>query len=414
VQVPTLPVRTVRGIVRDAAGKPAARAMVLVQPAGSQSLAECVDRTTTDAEGRFAFADVVPGRASVRAWLPGNTVAQCPVEPVEGEASVELQLDGEPERKVRVELRGATPEQRQGCVFRLRATDRDDYAALPRPFERFQPDANGTAELSGMPAMLRGRFVTAEVPGVLASPMRDIVPKGPPEWTVHFDVLPAGEGLIRGEIADRSGNPVAGKRVVCRPLDPHLHVGDATSSVTDGKGRFAVPAPVAESERFALRLVDEALVLDCERRDQLYSRAFYVTVHHPARVHTMTAIPAVRFQVRLLDPHGLPARAAEVCLVCPAGELGAGWNNQLVRAGGLGAGSDNWKDDDEWQLLGLGGTDAEGRCRLCGLNLPEGEVGLWVSTGGGFRKLGPFTVTRPQGLIDLGTVTLTADETARK
>lgn len=144
-------------------------------------------------------------------------------------AEVWAEVHGEPGRKVRIELRGATPEQQKACVFRLRAVDDRDYVALPRPFE-----------------------------------------------------------------------------------------------------------------------------------------------------------PASRVCVRLLDEDGLPVGGAFVRL------------------------------QQDGHLLGLGGSSFEGSCVLAGLNVPAGELRLLVTTTRLRADFGPFTVTATNGLIDLGTVTLTSDATARK
>lgn len=76
---------TVTGSVRDSEGAPLAGAEVLLRGAGTS--------VSTDEQGQFTLAGVSPGRHVVEARLPGFTVAEEPVEVVEGQvAEITLQL----------------------------------------------------------------------------------------------------------------------------------------------------------------------------------------------------------------------------------------------------------------------------------------------------------------------------------
>jgi hypothetical protein len=76
---------TVTGSVRDSEGAPLAGAEVFLRGAGTSVI--------TDEQGQFTLAGVSPGSHVVEARLPGFTVAEEPVEVVEGQvAVVTLQL----------------------------------------------------------------------------------------------------------------------------------------------------------------------------------------------------------------------------------------------------------------------------------------------------------------------------------
>jgi len=272
--------RTVRGIVRDAHGRPVADVPVRAMPIFWAALPPYEDEeachATTDADGRFSL--LATRRVSAPSW---HLVAQgadgswgsSPVPEPEGPAEgppvlVELEAvrslegrvvspDGAGLAGVRVRPR-FTADSADWSIGQATAPSWDGgvpYHALGPVFGSCVTEPDGRFRLASVP---EGRLLLSfEIDGVAVGYLRDLPPSAPDAAVLGPIVLPAG--AISGVVLSATRRPVAGARVTLERYQASWEFVARGSLVpagfretrTDPSGRFRFPA-IGPTDAFAL------------------------------------------------------------------------------------------------------------------------------------------------------------------
>jgi RNA polymerase sigma factor (sigma-70 family) len=234
------PAPTVAGVVRDSQGRPVAGAQVevSVQVGPGQSHG---DQQSTDAAGRFRFADPPPGRFLIVAWSASEI------------ARLDLLVGDRQQRSIEIRLEPGA--QVEGQVV-------DERGA---PVPHLQIQAQGRAHphyhtldsrADGQGRFLVGPFLpgTASVVALAADnnrtysslprPEQQDVPVSAGHRSRDVRLVVASQGgAVSGQVLDPEGRPLADARVwaaTARPgTPPRRHEAESSrSAVTDGEGRF--------------------------------------------------------------------------------------------------------------------------------------------------------------------------------
>jgi len=241
-------VATVRGIVKDAAGRPAAGAAVTATFSDSEpGQPPQVRRTTTDTSGRFTLPDV-----SVGVWI-------LVVEHSGGTAILELDPDNTEVDVGTVSLRDAEPGTSR--VFG-RVLDGETSDALAAMNVRAFQDSNEVRTTSGPTGYFdfevptRGSWALAvdDPTGAHAGTLVAFFVKHRVTSLVLVYLIEAGERGITGKVlAMEAGLPaVQGVRVEAELATPYVDA--KVESRTDAGGEFLIRTPY--NSRWSLRFTD--------------------------------------------------------------------------------------------------------------------------------------------------------------
>jgi protocatechuate 3,4-dioxygenase beta subunit len=304
-----------RGRVIDIDGEPVEAAAVRL--AGLETRA-----TTTDAAGRFGFAELAAGSYFVSAAKA--PLASAPVAVHLGPDSGELvvRVFGAATLEVRVVALDGEDAISGARVSVLAAAHLGD-----RPVAEAVTDASGTATL---PALTPGSYsVTATADGYRAVEM-PVPPQAGLSWSMTVRMVPGAP--VRGVVVSDDGDPVAGAIVqpipaqmkdayLTRPRDTR------TQTRTDDDGRFTVPA--LEEGQFVLRATHPSY--QAGQSDPLISDG--ATARDGVRI---VVARGGRIAGRVVDADGAPAPFAEV-RINAADPMAAGAGLRTVRTDAAGA-----------------------------------------------------------------------------
>lgn len=333
--------------------------------------------TTTDAEGRYAFAAVPMPQVELAAWAEGCALVSQPVATTR-EAVGDLLLPPGPASPRRVQLAGL-PAGAKAMITVLDIDPRaDNRQELPLPLRSAAVAADGTASLWPLPF---AHQVQCEVPGGRTRPERIRCAGGSTEALLFTAVAPPvpTSTMVTGIVVDELGHGLAGVHVRGGALDRP----GATEIASGADGRFTLTVPVRAGVYCQLGLAPGPRRLGDPRAalapDGITWLSFAADPAQVVKLHTMPA-GAIRGIAR--DDTGAPMRCARVqlCRYVPTAKGGRGTALVLNSA-----------------------TDAAGRVDVGGL--PAGEYRVIVA---GERCIGSADVVlRDGGAADFGQLALT-------
>jgi hypothetical protein len=314
----------ISGVVIDAAGKPAPRAEVIVTQPSWEHIPRLSDsyrsRTTTDAEGRFAFEGVDRTPLALTAWTDDAS-----------SELVELDLRGADERKnVRITLAnsgvitGTVTEEDGGpapfaIITYFAAPDVDKIVwakdeahtrglALPKASGGTLCDADGTFRIAGLPP---GSYtVRAQRPAATS-----VIPEYSAAWRYKVTtgsnvalVLP-GLGTIKGRVVDDAGRGIPSFTVAFAIWDAAMQTTAMPPGrpVTSADGTFEIDAVPANQYLVA---VSGAGLVEWRASGAVAVRGGSVT-----DLGTIKMTGGLQIAGRVLSRAGEPVRGADVAMV---------------------------------------------------------------------------------------------------
>ncbi|MBC8328733.1 MAG: carboxypeptidase regulatory-like domain-containing protein [Planctomycetes bacterium] len=349
------------GVVRDAAGAPAAGATVELQPDGERfgfAMGGSVAEATTEADGRYRLTGLSPGRFRLSAEAPGTVAAKQVVEieaaPREQTADLRLGTGGKVTGRI-VDAAG-----RPLAEARVALAPADGFAAFRWRKdtvikEGVQVGADGRFELSGLPPAGRTRVMAAAQGFALG---RSAAVYDGAEIELALTLTRA----LEGRVVDSAGRPVAAAAVRLEPLSPPsgpmMFRSDSATSGADGTFRID-----------EITAGDYALIAQAPAGE---ARREPITIGERNEPVELRLSGGDALIVSVKDVGGVPVRNAEVRLEAASGDEvlsddvrgdcgGGGRRVRMVRSGGGGGGF-------------KGRTDANGEIRFLGLKTGPYQV----------------------------------------
>ena len=378
---------TVRGVLKDKAGKPVANATVCASVAG-RVLFEVKAITNTDSEGRYELAGVPLGPTHVCAWLGGEGLAMATVQ-VGKDMEVALQPSGEPTTKLTVQIEGVPVEALPDITLSLRPSANSALGALPPPFER---PIFRTAKLV-LESLPDWEYVVApRSPNWVFEPREQRTkPNGGPH-VLKFTGVARNDATLACPVVvtGPDGKPVAGVTFLVRASKSGLEL----RCTSDADGKLTMSIPLGAGAEAYLYSDDDRWVSDqvkvpkANRPFDPNSLRVHEFVVDPTKSIAVHLAPASSVHGRLLRADGRPAAFVEVSL-----EVG------------------NQDRTPTWRAFGEATTDRDGRFRstpLHHIDAPvrvhcESELGGWTSQ--------PFDLTKPGTVVKLGEAKLSEPAT---
>ncbi len=342
-------------VLEELSGQPCGG--VRVSLGGGLALMMRESAPTTDADGRFAFANLRPGVYTLTTASPAYLPAQVKLELGEGEAradfavklvaggsiaGVVLDDTGKPVAGLKV---GAERARAMGAGIQVRTTS---------SAEATETDAAGRFQLRGLdPGVVN---VSAWGKGHARASL-DGVAVGTGDLVLRAPRL----GRIRGVVVDGDGAPVVGSAVVANNEDAGIagmRLPGISEVKTDAKGEFVLEEVAPGTN---------TVVVTGEHR-RLESGPLTVVAGDTLAGVRLVAQRGATLVVSVVDAAGQPVADAKVELTGPEEDAGAaGWQTarrvtRRIRAGGAG----NVQIDDG-APRGGGTTDAQGIARISGL-----------------------------------------------
>jgi protocatechuate 3,4-dioxygenase beta subunit len=317
------------GVVRDAAGAPIEGARLVAARMGmGELLATMVAaEATSDAEGRYRLFGVPVGGAELAVAAAGFELLETSCE-LAADGELDLQLLRGDSMALRLRIEGATPEQLRAArcdIQAIRGPGRR-LVLLPQALRSGRPGDDGIWQASGLPRDAQVSSARVVIAGATVLPRPSgVTPSGPVHELV-FQVLGAGAPAVappprlRGRLRDRSGAPLAKRRLLVQPRDNGRRTIEAT---TGDDGTFAVESPVGTGAWLRIRLADQDLVVLQEGREPrmtLYHGSEQIVKCDGDQELLVTVAPAVRLRGRLLDTDGRPLFGVRVELWQAMGE----------------------------------------------------------------------------------------------
>ncbi|MFO1076966.1 MAG: carboxypeptidase-like regulatory domain-containing protein [Planctomycetota bacterium] len=305
---------TVRGVLRDRAGKPVPHAAVR-----AKLFARILFNTTCDAEtddeGAFALTGVPLGLVRFAAVVPGEGVADAR-SLVQGDTAIALAPGDDRTTALAVEVTGLSKEEAARVGATILPYGEGRLTELPPPWDRPAFDAEGRFELSPVPDL--EYRVRPGLAGYAFEPNERVAGPGAGPHRLQFTARPTGGAALRCKavLRDGDGKALGGVPLVMRQFSGGLRA-EATSG-EDGGVEFA--SPLGAGTKVIVYAVDRRWVLDQEKVQGLsgaWDRRFLVDhecVVDPEAVLELRAVPAcsVRGTLRLAD--GRPAAFVDVVL----------------------------------------------------------------------------------------------------
>lgn len=368
VRVAMMPARAVSGTVHDAGGAPVAGAFVAMAPLGPPEFGAMAHSTTSDENGRFAFAHVPFGDVAVRVWAAGHAGAAVDVSGTDDATVACVLADEAPQRRTFV-LADASEQQRARAELRVRALAGRAMVPLPEAVARPGRDAEGAWQVLGWPGAdeMRARV---EIEGALVEPFEHDIPPETGDRTKTFYVEADENAWIRGRlVAVDDDVTAAGRRLLARVGG--YGVDRVTATTTDADGTFELLSPAPTHSPFLLTCLDtDVELLNPAARDWLELTEIRLQ-HKPDRAHELAIRRAAPLAVTVLGRDGGPCAGATVLVLeQPAHETTSRVGGTRVRV---------------LDLLARGSTDAEGRASLTGPRLEaDADVAVHVTGPGGY------------------------------
>jgi RNA polymerase sigma factor (sigma-70 family) len=288
------PATQLRGVVRDSAGRPIPRAVVLLGPLGLASVASgdptvflitpSPERLQTDADGAFVSRQVAVGQLHIRTWAVGyGPNLQMPTLTADRVNEVAITL------AAGATVRG-TVRDAEGVVLAGAAVRLGDQTDFPQALAF--ADAAGRYELANLPAGAQ-RLVAAH--GAARASATLTLTAGS---TTAWEPTVGGSGdRVAGRVLGPEGAPFAAQVGVA----PRNRSSIRNWVTTDAEGRFEVAG--IDDRTCELHIARDGATL-LELRDVVTGRTD-LEVRIAAE-----DVPSARLHGRIVDPLGQPARGS--------------------------------------------------------------------------------------------------------
>ena len=379
--------KTVRGVLKNKAGKPVANAAVTASVA-SRVLLEVKAVTNTDSEGRYELAGVPLGPIHVCAWIDGEGLAMATVQ-VGKDMEVALQPSGEPTTKLTVQIEGVPVEALPDVTLSLRPHARDALGPLPPPFEQM---SFRTAKLVLEPLPDLEYVVAPKSAKWVFEPREHRRKPNTGPQVLKFTGVARNDTTLPCPVVvtGPDGKPVAGVAFIVRASRSGLDL----RCTSDANGKLTMSLPLSAGADAYLYSDDDRWVSDQVKVPKA-NRPFDP---NSLRVHEFVVDPANSIEVRL----------------APASSL----HGRLLRADGRPAPFvevdievSNPNRTPNWTAFGQATTDRDGRFRsppLHHMDVPVrvhcgSELGEWTSQ--------PFHLDKPGTSVNVGEAKLSAPAT---
>ena len=302
---------TVRGTLRDRAGKPVANATVCARVDG-RVLHYVMVQAKTDAEGRFELAAVPLAPIHVGAWIPGDGLAHTLLH-VAKATDLDLRPDATPTTRLRVQIDGVPADALGDITLSLLPYVDGSLRELPPPLHRMRPSATESV-LDAMPDW-EYRVSPSSTTWVFAPRERKAEPgKGP--HVLKFTGTPRHDTKLACPIVvtGPDGKPVAGVTFVMRASNG----GNRSRGTSDADGKLTMESPLGIGSEAILYSVDDRWVTDQEKvaRANRYSDPRDLNDHEfvvdPSQPVEVRLAPASSVAGRLLRADGRPAAFVSV------------------------------------------------------------------------------------------------------
>lgn len=303
------------GTVTGTDGKPVAGAQVMAPTTAYGYFA--TPSGTTDAAGRFRFADVALGDTMFCVFAPGYRLLEERLD-LRSDRALDLRLEQGPGTTLRFRVTGASKEQLASarCSFMaVRGRGADDVL-LPPAVREGTPGPDGVWQAEGLPRDLRYMFASVQIADATVTPSRRDAAAEQELHELEFAVVAAATLQLRGVLVDGSGKPVPGCALRCQGRG--LFGTRITTAITGTDGSFTIVSPAPKGDLFVLAAADRGLCLHQEKTDQrevLYNESEFVGTCAPDEVQRVVAVPAAELRGRVLDPAGQPVFGAWVKLL---------------------------------------------------------------------------------------------------
>ncbi|MBL9079768.1 MAG: carboxypeptidase regulatory-like domain-containing protein [Planctomycetes bacterium] len=372
------PARAVRGRVCDHDGRPVAGAWLVSAPTDDRLLAVAGVLTRTGDDGTFTLEQVPIGANFVRVWAPGFACAQ---HDIGGTDDVDLActLDGPAREQRRFELLGAPPAVLASARLVVAATRAGRPLPLPPPL-RQTAAVDGAFVVDGWPVddALTARLTLAggAWPGTIAVPADRSGGR-------HVFSFVAEPPCVRGRVP--AGTLPDGTWLVAEPIEAP---GRRSFGRVAADGRFALPAPAAAGQRFALRALHPDWRLFCSGAEA--GGVWWYDTVDPEHERELALAPAQRVRVRVQRHDGTPAAGCRVHLI-----RGDAWSPAFSEL----------PEHEQVESIAIGWTGTDGALELHGLNLPDDVELHCVAEGAdGYAVHTLRTAAEPR--LDLGSLRL--------
>jgi hypothetical protein len=306
---------TVRGVLRNRGGQPAADTIVRAYPAG-RVLRSSHAEARTGADGHFTIPGVPLGPTRVVAWLDGEGLAEAELR-VAGDCDLALApLDGAT-TDLRIELAGMPAEKLATASVRLLPYANGSLRELPPPLHSVRFDAEGAVQLRRLPDHQYRVGVGAE--GFVIGPDQQTAEPGKGPHVLRFRATPAVATELdwNATVQGPDGKPVAGVTFVMRASNG----GREARATSDADGRAVFACPLARGSKVIVYAVDDRWVVDQTKvQDGMFGawdRRFlddHECTVDPSTPLALRVVPACTVRGRLTRPGGQPAAFADVHL----------------------------------------------------------------------------------------------------
>jgi hypothetical protein len=356
---------TVRGVLRDRAGRPVATAVV--EAVGDRELeARTLPvRAITAADGTFALAGAPLGPLAVGAVVPGEGLAWQRVT-AHGDCEVELAPWSGKTTSIEIRIADLPPAAVAAARVELVPYGNQAIDWLPSPWRRLACDAKGRVLLPDAPDL--DYLVRADAPGCVVNPRASGLYRshGPHRVELRAEASGVGVRTATGTLHSASDEPIAGVRL---RVDV---AGDVIEVTTDGNGVFQFAHQRTSPTTCLFVLLDDRWVLDNFDPAFTPDRPIYLRAVAPCEVAGA---------LRLAD--GRPASLVEIDIEAET-------------------------RDGTWLRHARGRTDRDGRLQVLRLRETPRALRLAVAGRHGTFLGEPFALPAPGTKVDLGTSTLRA------
>ena len=291
---------TVRGVLRNRAGEPVAKAVVRAELT-SRILSGTRADAATDAEGRFELRAVPLGLVRLAAVVAGEGLAELQVL-VGGDAEVAIASSGDPTTSLRIVVEGLPDGAHGELSASILPYGKSRLAQFPPPWSKPIFDPSGVCELTHVPDL---RYqVSPRAAGFAFEPreIRGEAGKGP--HVMKFVARKLGSTALQcpARLQGPDDKPVAGVKLAMRAANG----GDRAEAISAEDGTLTFASPLANGTPVIVYSLDDRWVLDQAKGDAMAgAHDLRFLVNHECKVDPTTTL-ALRV---------LPACTVKGCVV---------------------------------------------------------------------------------------------------
>lgn len=379
---------TVKGTLRDRAGKPVPNAIVRGRLEGRVLWGSFADGTT-DADGHFVLHGLPLGPVRFAAVVPGEGLAQLEAA-VRGDAEIQLAADQTPTTSLHITILGLPDEHPSDLSVSLLPYHDGSLRMLPPPWDKPQFGKDGVFELQGAPKW--EYLVRPRAKGFAFQPNEIRVKEqdGPHRLEFQCGVLGSKELACPASLVDDEGRPLAGIPLILRQSSG----GAEATATTDEHGKATFSSPLAAGTKVIVYSKDPKWALD-QKKDEGTAGAWDLRFLHdhecvidPATTLELHAVPACSVAGQLLLPDKRPAPFLRV-------ELEEAQPNRTPR----------------WMTFAYATTDRQGRFEFVGRHHLDREVRVKVESAEGFVTSEPFAMAQQGTHVTVPELSLAAPAT---